>query len=440
VTCDESDSELLRRFVIDDSQEAFAAIVRRHVDLVYSVALRQVRSPELAEEIAQGVFLDLVRASRGSAFREPLAAWLYVVARRAAIDVIRSEVRRRAREAVAVELESMNPPDPDWRQIEPELDEAMAALSAKDRGAVVLRFFENKSLREVGAAIGASEEGARKRIARAIDQLRLQLSRRGIAVGATALSTQISAHAMQSAPSGLSAAICAGTAAGGWGTTAAITFAMTTAQKSLIALLAVAMVGSGFYGSKAIADQERELAALQLDLAARRETEQKIRTDFQALASQAADLAARLVRPTPTAVPTASALQAEVTALMDPPFGVPFNPDLFFSGNGPASFVDLANAALHVREIVLADDALRKDNPWFSLALGRLDAAAKSLGRDMRTDPIRSADRMHAFITEVETAIGRTDGMANNPGQSAASLARTRQVREMLLLIKARAQ
>jgi RNA polymerase sigma factor (sigma-70 family) len=135
-----SDLDLLRRFARENSQDAFTEIVRRHVNLVYSAALRQVRSPQLAEEIAQSVFADLARnagklnnATGGSPV---LTAWLYSVTRRTAIDVIRKESRRQLREQIVLEMNNMNATANDWTQIEPLLDET-------DRAAILLRYFEN---------------------------------------------------------------------------------------------------------------------------------------------------------------------------------------------------------------------------------------------------------------------------------------------------------
>ena len=161
-----SDLDLLRQFTRENSQDAFGEIVRRHLDLVYSAALRQVRSPQLAEEIAQSVFADLARdagkLSNATGSPPVLTAWLYAVTRRTAIDVIRKESRRQLREQIAVEMNNMNATANDWTQIAPLLDDAMAALDETDRSAVLLRYFENKSLREVGEVLGASPRMPRK--------------------------------------------------------------------------------------------------------------------------------------------------------------------------------------------------------------------------------------------------------------------------------------
>ena len=96
----DTDLELLQRYARHRAEEAFAEIVRRHVDLVHSAALRQVRSPELAEEVAQGVFIELVQQAERLA-PDVLAAWLYHVTHRAALNVVRREARRQLREQIA---------------------------------------------------------------------------------------------------------------------------------------------------------------------------------------------------------------------------------------------------------------------------------------------------------------------------------------------------
>src|SRR5882757_8196320 len=163
VTMSDTDLQLLARYTRNQAEDAFAEIVRRHLDLVHSAALRQVCSPQLAEEVAQSVFTDLARNARRLAPDTILTAWLYQVTRREAIDVARREARRQLREQIATEMNAMNATDADWTHIAPLLDEAMHALDDTDRAAVLLRYFENKSLREVGATLGTSDDAAQKR-------------------------------------------------------------------------------------------------------------------------------------------------------------------------------------------------------------------------------------------------------------------------------------
>src|SRR5687768_6113668 len=140
----DDDSELLRRFTHQHSQEAFAELVRRHVDLVYAVALRQVGGDaHLAKDVAQTVFTALARKARVLAGREVVAGWLYRATQFAAVDVVRTERRRRAREIQAMTIDEPGDDAPsaaNWDAVRPLLDEALAELEDTDRDAVVLRF------------------------------------------------------------------------------------------------------------------------------------------------------------------------------------------------------------------------------------------------------------------------------------------------------------
>src|ERR1035437_2428270 len=258
LTMTANDLDLLRQFTRDQSQDAFTALVNRHVKLVYSAALRQIRSPQLAEEIAQSVFADLARDAgklSGMGFQPVhfLTAWLYQVTRRTAIDAIRKESRRQLREQIAVEMNDMNATANDWTQIEPLLDDAMDALDETDRSAILLRYFENKTLREVGEALGTSDDAAQKRVSRAVEQLREFFSKRKVTIGATGLAVLISANAVQSAPIGLAATISAAAVLAGTAvhtsTIIAVTktIAMTTIQKTLITISIAAAVGAAIY-------------------------------------------------------------------------------------------------------------------------------------------------------------------------------------------------
>src|SRR6476646_3842257 len=162
----ETDLELLKQYARGGVESAFAEIVHRHLNLVYSAGLRQVRSPQLAEEVAQSVFTDLARNAARLKPGTILTAWLYEVTRRTAINVVRGEARRQLREQIAFEMNTMNATADDWTQIEPLLDEAMHALDEADRSALLLRYFENKSLREVGQNLGTTDDTARKRVNR----------------------------------------------------------------------------------------------------------------------------------------------------------------------------------------------------------------------------------------------------------------------------------
>src|SRR3989449_2307696 len=230
-----SDAELLCEYAEHGAESAFAEIVARHTNLVYSAALRQVDSPDIAAEVAQSVFIGLARGARSLspklAGNASLAGWLCRSARNISLNLRRDEFRRHSRERQAMEnLDS--PPDttPDWERLRPVLDAAMAELSEPDYDALVLRFFKNQDLRSVGLGLGVSDDAAQKRVSRALDKLRDLLSQRGIRTSATALSIILSANAVQAAPAGLAAAISTATALAG---TTIATTATASATKAI---------------------------------------------------------------------------------------------------------------------------------------------------------------------------------------------------------------
>jgi RNA polymerase sigma factor (sigma-70 family) len=151
------------------SEEAFAALVERHINKVYSVALRQVGNPHRAEEVTQAVFVILARKSRALLKHTSLAGWLFQTTRLTSRTLLRSEIRRGRREEEAHMQTIVDQPESEaWRQIAPLLDSAIAALGAPEREAIVLRYFDGKSMKEIGGALDASEDAAKKRVNRAL--------------------------------------------------------------------------------------------------------------------------------------------------------------------------------------------------------------------------------------------------------------------------------
>lgn len=202
------DSELLASYARTGSEDAFAELVRRHIDLVYSAALRQVRGDiHLAQDAAQGVFSDLARKAPSLSRLTSLSGWLYTSAHFAATKLLRGETRRREREQEAHAMQDADPnsaPGPAWESIKPVLDEVMHELKQADREAVLLRYFENRPFAELGAKLGLSENAARMRVERALEKLRARLARRGVTTTAE-LASVVSANAVGSAPAGLAA-------------------------------------------------------------------------------------------------------------------------------------------------------------------------------------------------------------------------------------------
>jgi len=205
------DLTLLREYAGRNSEEAFAALVSRHVNLVYSVALRQVRDPHLAEEITQAVFIILARKAGSLGPKTILSGWLCRAARYASANALTIQRRRQRREQEAHMQSILNEPasDETWTQIAPLLDGALEQLGQKDHDAVVLRFFEGRNFKEVGAALGASEDAAKMRVNRALEKLRRFFTKRGVSSATGIIAGAISTHSVQAAPVALAKSVTA---------------------------------------------------------------------------------------------------------------------------------------------------------------------------------------------------------------------------------------
>lgn len=206
MTMDAPDNALLTAYTANDSDVAFRAIVRRHVDLVFATAMRLAGDRGLAEEITQNVFVALARKAPGLKHHASLAGWLHRTTVLEARAKVRAEIRRRHRETAASEislreLEGSSP----LEALLPVLDDGLLELKEIDRTALVLRFFEERSLREVGQLLGMEEDAARKRVARALDRLTGFFRQRGFTLPGATGATAVLTGGMQAAPAGLAA-------------------------------------------------------------------------------------------------------------------------------------------------------------------------------------------------------------------------------------------
>ena len=254
------DPTLLRRYAAQRTEAAFAELVRRHLPLVYSAAVRRLGGDtHRAEDVAQVVFCAVARDAQRLAQHAALTAWLYAATRNAAIDEIRSDRRRRTREVEAGTLQDSVAEGEipvDWSRLRPVLDAAMDELSAGDREAVLLRFFQDRPYGEIGAVLGSSEDAARKRVDRALDKLRGLLERRKIVSTTAALGALLAGEAAAATPAGLAATVTgAAVATGGAAVGAA---AGLTATK--LAWGVAALVAAG--GVAGLVTQQRTLSAL----------------------------------------------------------------------------------------------------------------------------------------------------------------------------------
>lgn len=249
--------ELLRRYASEQSEAAFTTLVRQHVDLVYSAALRQVNGDaQAAQDVTQAVFTDLARKARRLTRHTSLTGWLYTSTRYLAAKLRRTEQRRRTREQEAHAMNQLlqsADADSDWIELRPVLDESMHDLSAADREVMLLRFFEQRPLAEVGGRLGLTENAARMRVQRALDKLRTALAKRGVTSTAAALAAVLTANAAVSAPAGLAgkvghAAIAAAAAGGLSGSL--VSLLAPTRAKLLIGGAAAAIVAVSLLLSK----------------------------------------------------------------------------------------------------------------------------------------------------------------------------------------------
>jgi RNA polymerase sigma factor (sigma-70 family) len=201
---------LLRRYAQENSQDAFAALTARYLNLVYSVCLREVHDPEMAQDVTQAVFLLLARTAPAFRSKTGLPGWLFRTARFAARNARKREQRRRHYEekaAQAMQQQDKGAGDAAWSEIEPLLNQSLAALKEGERQCVLLRFFQGMSFTETGTTLGLSEEAARKRVTRALEKMRAFFEKGGVIVPGVAFAALLSAHAAKAAPAPLGAAV-----------------------------------------------------------------------------------------------------------------------------------------------------------------------------------------------------------------------------------------
>lgn len=208
-----NDWELLQDWAGNRSDAAFAELVRRHLNLVYAAARRQVIDSELARDVSQAVFLALAHKAGSLPRNVILGGWLIRTTRFVATRALRTEYRRQRRETAATLMDSLTsavPTIPEhWSEVEPQLDAALAGLSNGDRDLVVLRFFERKSMAEVGRQLGIGEDTAKKRVSRAVERLRVMLTKRGVVLTLAGLTLLLSQLPTAAAPVGFADTITA---------------------------------------------------------------------------------------------------------------------------------------------------------------------------------------------------------------------------------------
>lgn len=278
-----TDRELLDQIARQQSEAAFTEIVRRHLNLVYSAAFRQLGNPDAARDLAQNVFILLARQAAQLKGEVVLTGWLYRTTRNLCLETIRGDRRRLEREQAAAENLMNNEPVNPWEQIAPALDPAMDELTEADRQAVLLRFFQNKSLREVGAELGVGEDAAQKRVSRALDRLRDIFGKRGITLPAAVLATAISGGAIQSAPAAVLSFVTTSALASGLVATTSLLTQSTSTSMNLLNLKTTAAVlaAAAVTGTSTYLVKEHQADRLRADYASLEESRAKLATEQQ---------------------------------------------------------------------------------------------------------------------------------------------------------------
>src|SRR5437899_4343028 len=202
-------TDLLAEFRATRAEGAFSELVRRYTNLVYSIAKRRVSDATLAQEISQIVFIRLAKAPPKLALEGQLLGWLHRTTVHASIDLWRCETRRRAREQHAVAMQNDRTEEVAWNEMTPVLDEALDGLDESDRQVILLRFFEQKTMADLGRAFGISEDAAKMRVSRALERLRTQLGGLGATSSAALLGTLLFERSVQAAPTGLAFTLAA---------------------------------------------------------------------------------------------------------------------------------------------------------------------------------------------------------------------------------------
>jgi RNA polymerase sigma factor (sigma-70 family) len=226
------------------------------------VATRITGEAHSARDVTQHVFVTLAQNAESLARHPILPGWLHTTTRNLATKAVRAAVSRQHHEQDAVVLNGLlsSAPDTLWMEIAPHLEAALGQLKESDRNAVLLRYFEKKSATDIAKSLGVSEEAAQRRVNRAIEKLRDIFSRQKITVGSGGLTVLMTAHAVQTAPGGLAAAVSAAALSG---SAATKTVALSLVQKSLVTVVLAALGGSGLYQARQVAQLRDQVRILE---------------------------------------------------------------------------------------------------------------------------------------------------------------------------------
>lgn len=368
-----TDTELLRRYVEDRSEAAFAELVRLHLNLVYFAALRQLGGDvHRAKDVAQTVFTDLARKAASLTGRATLTGWLHTSTRFAAAKARRADLSRQQHEQEATTMNALlSEPDPavEWERLRPLIDDAIHELDDRDREAVLLRFFEGRPFAEIGVTLRLSEDAARMRVDRALDKLRTALARRGVKSTSTALATIFANQIGAAAPAGLATSIAATAFAGAVGGMAEVetVFIMSKTSTAIISAVALAAIGLTFLQWTRAQRAETELASLALDrdslriqLRAEQQRTARLAQDFTAQRREVEMLQAKpdAVAAAPvSALPPAQVVVQQQKAILKNLIMIEAAADQFGQVNGrlPASLDEIVGPGKYIKSLKQVD-------------------------------------------------------------------------------------
>jgi len=192
----QDEAVLLQRFVASGDAGAFSEIVRRYASLVYSACMRILADRETAADATQETFFQLLK--KANTITGSIPAWLHRVATGKAVDRIRTESARRRAEARYADVKCRQVAK--WEDLSPHVDQALDALDAPSRDLLIEYFFKGRSLTDIAADKGISHPTVSRRVKAAINELRRQLRKSGIAVAAVTLGSLLRENAAQAAP------------------------------------------------------------------------------------------------------------------------------------------------------------------------------------------------------------------------------------------------
>jgi RNA polymerase sigma factor (sigma-70 family) len=311
------DFELLQRFARQGEQAAFGAVVRRHLDLVFATALRKVGDAGGAQEISQNVFSVLARKAWRFAPDDSLPAWLHQTALLESKFWLRGELRRRRREEIAAELGTTMKTSEDpstFKALVPLLDDALLSLRERDRTALLLRYYESHSLRDLGAAVGVSEDTAQKRVRSALEKLAEFFKRRGYKTATGAAAAAALQHTAASASAAMVSTVVGVALRGappaliGWGVLLARLARLSQVQTAAVCVVLAAVPLGWQLNERHVAGQEARRMQTQL-LAAQNEGV-TVRTEVERLRALSGRLEQSVAQANEAAAQAAESAQA----------------------------------------------------------------------------------------------------------------------------------